>query len=128
MDRMTWLAPLGLRRNCIFGCHGGEIPSSPAHFMPPDDVDIFDAFRSFITERSRRGENDTDPFTISSLAAGRLLIGDLVAAELIIDHLAAEPSPLPDRQVFASAAPSARDCSSLARQSEKHASLGARCA
>jgi hypothetical protein len=93
MDRMTQFAPLGLQRNRIFGCLGGDIRSSPAYFMPPDDVDIFDAFRSFIIEQSRRGENDTDPLTISLLAAGRLLIGDLVAAELIIDHLPAEPLP-----------------------------------
>jgi hypothetical protein len=91
--RRDRLAPLGLQRNRIFGCLSGDIPSSPAYFMRPDDADIFAAFRTYISEQSRRGANDPDSLTISLLAAGRLLTGDLSAAELIIDHLPAEPLP-----------------------------------
>jgi hypothetical protein len=66
------------------------MPAAAPSFVPPEDMSIFDAFRMFIAERSRPLTEDT-PLGISLVAAGRLLIGELAAAGLIIDHLPDEP-------------------------------------
>jgi hypothetical protein len=84
-------APLGRDRNRVFACLGGDMPVAAPSFVPPDDMSIFDAFRMFIAERSRLSTTDSSPLGISLVAAGRLLIGELAAANVILDHLPDEP-------------------------------------
>jgi hypothetical protein len=89
--RRARFTPLGLHRNRVIGCLGGNSPHAPAYFhTPADDINIFDAYRSYIVEQSRRWADESDSFSTALLAAGRFLTGDLVAADLVIDNLPAE--------------------------------------
>jgi hypothetical protein len=82
VDENSRFAPLGLQRLRILGCIGGQSP-----FDPPADANVFDAFRSHMGELSKRLATETDWLTVSLLAAGRFLSGDLAAANLILDYL-----------------------------------------
>jgi hypothetical protein len=88
IERFT---PLGYQRVRIFTCLGGDMEGSPGYFVPTEEVDIYEAFRMFVTRERGRWGNTTDPLTISLLAAARLLIGEVAAADLIVDRLPAEP-------------------------------------
>jgi hypothetical protein len=59
---------------------------------PPADADIFEAFADHVRQLSQLFAAETDPLTVSLLAAGRLLTGDLAAADVIIDNLPLRPS------------------------------------
>jgi hypothetical protein len=87
MDRVARLRSLGRRRVEVFECLGGNFRSQPSYFALPADTDIFAAFRAFIAHVTQLYASDTNPLTISLLAAARLLTGDLAAADVILDHL-----------------------------------------
>lgn len=91
MDRTTRLSPLGLQRLRVLDCLGGNRPRAPGYFDPPADVDVFTAFSGYIARWSQECATDAYPLTISLLAAGRLLCGDLAAADVILDNLPAAP-------------------------------------
>jgi hypothetical protein len=85
------LAPLGFPRLRVLDCLGGSSPGSPNSFaVPPEGVSIFGAFRDYVTEQSKQRANESDPLAVSLLAAGRLLAGELSAADVILDHLPAQ--------------------------------------
>lgn len=90
MDRTAHLLPLGSQRLRALECLGGSSPQAPGYFAPAADVDIFDAFRRHVAQLSQQWAAETDPMTVSLLAAGRLLCGDLAAADIILDHLPAQ--------------------------------------
>jgi hypothetical protein len=83
-DSTSRFAPLGLQRLRLLGCIAGK-----CKFDPPADANIFDAFRSHIGQLSKRLARETDPLTVSLLAAARFLTGDLVAANIVLDRLPA---------------------------------------
>jgi hypothetical protein len=84
------LLPLGYRRLRLLGCLGGDMPSSPGYFDPAPGVDIFEAFRDYVTRISETWAHESDPLGISLRAAARILIGNLDAAAIILDHLPAK--------------------------------------
>ena len=84
------LLPLGYQRLRLLACLGGDIPSAPGYFNPSSDADLFSAFRDYVARLSQRWSKETDPLSISLLAAARLLTGDLDAAMTILDHLPAK--------------------------------------
>jgi hypothetical protein len=87
MDNGTsHLLPLGYQRLRLLGCLGGNIPHVPSYFNPAQGTDIFEAFRQYVTRTMDTWANETDPLSISLLAAARLLTGDLDATDIIIDH------------------------------------------
>ena len=90
MDRTAHLQPLGPQRLRALDCLGGNSPRAPGYFEPAVDVDIFEAFRRHVAQLSQQWAAETDPLTVSLLAAGRLLCGDLTAADVILDHLPAQ--------------------------------------
>jgi hypothetical protein len=90
MDRFTRLSPLGLHRIRVLDCLGGNSPVAPGYFDLPDDTDIFRAFHEHLARMSELCAGDTNPLTVSLLAAGRVLMGDLAAADVILDNLPAE--------------------------------------
>jgi hypothetical protein len=87
MDRNTRLLPLGLQRLRVLDCLGVNGRFSPVRFDPDAGADLFKAFGAFIAQMSQELAADPYPVTISLLAAGRLLTGDLTAADVILDHL-----------------------------------------
>ncbi len=84
------LLPLGYQRLRLLGCLGGDIPSAPGYFDPAPDADVFSAFRDYVARLSQTWSTETDPLSISLLAAARFLTGDLDAAMTILDHLPAK--------------------------------------
>jgi hypothetical protein len=94
MDRYTRILPLGFQRFRILDCLGGDWPRAQGYFDPPADTDIFKAFADHVTTLSRLWGTETDPVTVSLLAAARLLTGDLAAADAIVENLPAEPFKL----------------------------------
>jgi hypothetical protein len=90
MDRLTHLSPLGLQRLRILDCLGGNSRFLPDYFEPAANADIFKAFDDYIAKLSRLLAAETGPISVSLLAAGRLLTGDLAAAEVILDNLPAK--------------------------------------
>jgi len=93
-DRTTRLQELGYRRGLFLFCANGDWPKSPWYFAPPADADIFTAFRDHVERLSRESHAESDPLVVSLLAAGRLLCGDLAAANIILDHLPEQPFQL----------------------------------
>jgi hypothetical protein len=89
MDRTDFLAPLGFQRLRLLDCLGGNSPSAPGYFSPDANCDVFAAFSTYITDLSSRWGSESDPLTITLLAAGRLLTGEIAAAKVIIDSLPA---------------------------------------
>jgi hypothetical protein len=94
VDRTAHLAPLGLQRLRLLECLGGNDLRLPGYFVPPEDVDVFAAFRLHVERLSRSWASERDPVVVSLLAAARLLTGDLAAADVILDHLPATPIEL----------------------------------
>jgi hypothetical protein len=90
MDRVTRLSPLGLQRIRVLDCLGGNNKRAPGYFEPPVDVDIFKAFATYVAQVSHLRAGDAHPLTTCLLAAGRLLTGDLAAADVVLDHLPTE--------------------------------------
>ena len=88
LDRDAWLAPLGLQRFRVLDCLGGTDPRSPGYLERPPATDVFAAFRSHVQMLSRRWDNRHEQ-TTRLLAAARVLIGDLGAADVILDRLPA---------------------------------------
>jgi len=84
------LLPLGYQRLRLLGCLGGDIPSAPGYFNPALGADLFSAFHDYVAHLSRTWSTETDPHSISLLAAARLLTGGLDAAMVILDHLPAK--------------------------------------
>jgi hypothetical protein len=96
--RIARLKPLGFHRLRVLDCLGGNdervgrsFPPVGRYFVPAPDENIFDAFRAWVAQESKRGAETTAAFWILLLAAGRLLTGDLTAADVILSHLPAEP-------------------------------------
>ena len=87
MDRFTRLSPLGLQRIRVLDCLGGNNTRAPGYLELPADADIFKVFADYVAQVSRLCAGHAAPLTISLLAAGRLLTGDLAAADVILDHL-----------------------------------------
>lgn len=87
MNRLSRFHPLGLRRNLLLDCLGGHTPQAPGYMEPAEDEDIFAAFARHIEELARNDAFASDGMTALLLAAGRLLTGDVSAADLILDHL-----------------------------------------
>lgn len=88
-DRLTRFEPLGLRRNLLLDCLGGHTPQAPGFLNFMAEVDVFAAFRSHIHELSCVVAFQSDHLTALLLATGRLLTGDLNAADVILDQLPA---------------------------------------
>jgi hypothetical protein len=94
MDRITRLTPLGLQRLRVLDCLGGNVRSSSSYFEPAADADIFDAFGAYVGYASRESAADPYWLTVALLAAGRLLSGDVAAAEVILDRFPDETMKL----------------------------------
>jgi len=94
MDRTTELAPLGPQRLRLLECLGGNNPRLPGYFTPATGADIFAEFRQYAADLSARWAGESDTHTVSLLAAARLLGGDLLAAQVILDRLPAEATQL----------------------------------
>jgi hypothetical protein len=75
----------------VLGCLGGDSPQQPHYFDPAPDEDVLEAFRRFVARLVEQWRDESDPRTVSLLAAARLLTGDLDAADDILKHLPAEP-------------------------------------
>jgi len=89
MDRLARVSPLGLQRLRVLDCLGGNSRFS-GYFEPAADADLYKAFADYVAQMSQQWAAETQPVLISLLAAGRLLAGDLAAADVILDHLPAE--------------------------------------
>jgi hypothetical protein len=89
VSRAAQLSPLGTQRLRLLDCLGGSTPRAPGYFAPPADANIFAAFHDHVAQMSRQWGSQSDPLTVSLLAAARLLIGEVDAAELIIDRFPA---------------------------------------
>jgi hypothetical protein len=74
----------------VLDCLGGNIRSSRYYFEPAASADIFDAFSAYVEHGSRECPADPYWLSITLLAAGRLLTGDLAAGDVILDHLPAK--------------------------------------
>jgi hypothetical protein len=90
MDKMVRLSRLGLQRLRVLDCLGGNNSGALGYFEPAADADIFAAYDAYVARMSEQFAADPYPLTISLLAAGRLLTGDLAAAGVILDYLPAE--------------------------------------
>lgn len=73
----------------LLDCLGGNSRGVPGYFDPAADINIFKAFGDYVVRLSQEWSAESDPLAISLLAAARLLSGDLMAAEVILDHLPA---------------------------------------
>ena len=87
VDRFIQFEPLGMRRNLVLDCLGGHTRQAPGFLEPVVGADIFAAFRHHVDELSQQAAFQADPLTALLLATGRLLTGDLAAADFILDHL-----------------------------------------
>jgi hypothetical protein len=87
MDRTAQLAPLGLQRLRLLDCLGGNSPHAAGYFDPATGTDIFDTFRQYVARMCQAWGAESDPMTISLLAAARFLTGDVDAALGILEHL-----------------------------------------
>jgi len=94
VDRIARLQALGRQRLRVLDCLGGDSRFGPGYFEPAPDVDIFDAFRAYVARMTEVWAAESHPLSLSLPAAGRLLTGDLTAADVILDHLPAEPYKL----------------------------------
>lgn len=94
MERTTQLLPLGLQRLRLLDCLGGTNPHASGYFQPAAGTDIFTAFHHYVTYLTHAWATESDPTTISLLAAARFLTGDLAAAAVILDHLPVEAAKL----------------------------------
>jgi hypothetical protein len=94
MDRSSWLSPLGVQRLRLLDCLGGNDPRLPGYFAGPVEQEVVSAFRDYVGQLSSQWAAESDPLTVSLLAAARLLTGDLSAADVILDHLPARPAKL----------------------------------
>jgi len=87
MDRIARIQSLGRQRGRVIECLGGNSRLvRGAYFDPAADIDILDAYRAYVARMSA----SLEPLNMALLAAGRLLTGDLTAADVILDHLPAE--------------------------------------
>jgi hypothetical protein len=66
---------------------GRRYPIRNRLICPAPGTDIFEVFCAYVIRMSEMWVNETDPLDVSLLAAARLLMGDLDAAEIIVDHL-----------------------------------------
>jgi hypothetical protein len=89
-NRRALLWQLGMQRGRVLECLGGNSRFPPGYFEPPAGADILSAFRAHIVQMSEQYAADATPIFISLLAAGRLLTGDVAAADVIVDRLPAE--------------------------------------
>jgi hypothetical protein len=89
-NRTARFLPLGYQRLRLLGCLGGDTSFAPGYFDPAPGTDIFEAFRQYVVRMSQTWAAESDPMTLSLLAAARFLIGKLDAAEVILDHLPAK--------------------------------------
>jgi hypothetical protein len=89
LDRTALLEQLGFQRLRILSCLGGDLPHSKAYFDPDPAVNIFTSFRLYTERLSREWSQETDRSTVALLAAGRLLAGEISAADLILENLPA---------------------------------------
>jgi hypothetical protein len=86
------LSQLGVQRLRILGCLGGDTRQLPQYFDPQPGENVLEAFERFVERMVRQhGGEQADSLTISLLATGRLLSGDLSGADDILDHLPAAP-------------------------------------
>lgn len=87
MKRSSRLSPLGLQRLRLLDCLGGNSQRARGYFDPPPDSGIFSAFATHVRNLSVQRAGKVEPLTVSLLAAGRLMTGDITAARTIVDHL-----------------------------------------
>ena len=85
MDRNAWLAPLRLQRFRVLDCLEGNQIRSPGYLAFARGVDAFNAFRTHVETLSRRWADEPHGQTRQMLAAARVLVGDLAAADTVID-------------------------------------------
>ena len=112
MDGFSRLLSLGRQRLRIFECLGTS-RFSPAYFEPDADADIFEAFHAFVARTSQLLAGDTCPISVSLLAAGRVLTGDLAAADVVLDHLPPDDFKLDHGAGVCSLAPLYALCAAL---------------
>ena len=112
-ERVAHLLPLGYQRLRLLGCLGGDSPFTPGYFEPAPGTDIYEAFRHYVARMSQAWAAETDRMTISLLAAARVLIGDLYAASIIVDHLPAKPFKLDHGAGYCVVMPQTVLCTSL---------------
>src|SRR5450755_2347983 len=80
MDRIARIQSLGRQRGRVIECLGGNSRLvRGAYFDPAADIDILDAYRAYVARMSA----SLEPLNMALLAAGRLLTGDLTAADVI---------------------------------------------
>jgi hypothetical protein len=87
MERQQLLDPLGFVRLRILECLGGNDRHAAGYFPLDVDQDVFLAFREHIERLSDAWSSEKDPLTRNLLAAGRLVIGDIDAANDIFDRI-----------------------------------------
>ena len=91
IERARLLSVLGPQRGRILQHLGGNEPNLPGYFKLSPDTEILEAFDHHVRELSRKWAAEADSAVVSLLAAGRLLSGDLSAADTILDHLPTKP-------------------------------------
>jgi len=85
------LNPLGRERLRILDCLAGLQFRRSHRFNPPEGSDFFTAYREYMAGLLWLWAEVKDPLWISVAAAGRLLCGDISAADIILDHLSPQP-------------------------------------
>lgn len=94
VDRESRLSPLGTQRLRLLECLGGNDRWAQGYFEPDVGSDILEEFRRYALRLSDAWASASDRVTVSLLAAARFLSGDPSAAQLIVDHLPAQPIKL----------------------------------
>ena len=113
MDRMSRLSPLGVQRLRLLDCLGGHSPKLQGYFQIDENEDIFAAFRNHVAWLSKEWAAETDPITISLVAAARFLSGDLDEANVVIDCFPAEAFKLDHGAGYCVVAPLYAVCAAL---------------
>jgi len=88
------IEPLGYLRLGAIACTLGNNPKSDGYFNPPEDIDIYSAFRDHVARLSRewRGEGfPCEDYPYRLLHVMRLLSGDISAADEVLDRLPPQP-------------------------------------
>ena len=91
IERAHLLSVLGPQRGRVLQYLGGNEPDLPGYFELSSGTDVLQAFSRHVRELSVKWAANEDPAMVSLLAAGRFLIGDLSAADTVLDHLPTKP-------------------------------------
>jgi hypothetical protein len=92
--RLVKMNPLGLQRLRVLDCIGGNDRLGGGRFDPDSAGSVLDSFRAYVLEAAAKWSEETHPVHLSNIAAARMLIGDLSAADVIVELLPDKPRKL----------------------------------